>query len=288
MRHPLGICLAGGGARGIAHIGVLQALEEHGIVPEAISGSSMGAIVGALYAAGHSPQEMLTILEESSLLKLFKISLPTLGLTDNTYIIELLQKYIPEDDFSALQKTLFVCVTNLSSGRTEMIHEGPLSEIVAASASIPILFNTKQIGKDQYVDGGLLNNLPVEPLKATCKKVIGVNVTPVAYIEEEVSGLINLGYRTLDLVLWANVESRLRQCDVVIEPDTARFHLFELNKAEAIYQAGYEAAMAELTDLQRISRGKKAKTNPYRNRFAETELSERQGCMGRIKAWFGG
>ncbi|RMG60035.1 MAG: patatin, partial [Bacteroidetes bacterium] len=108
MEHKLGLCLSGGGVRGIAHIGVLQALEEAGIVPDMLAGASAGAIVATLYAGGYPPAEILKVFKDSSLLKLFKVVLPTAGLTDNGYIVEMLEQLLPEDDFSCLQKPAFL------------------------------------------------------------------------------------------------------------------------------------------------------------------------------------
>lgn len=250
MQHKLGICLAGGGARGIAHIGALQALLEADIRPDCVSGSSMGALIGTLYAAGYEPQSMLSIVKESSLTKLFKFSFVG-GLTDNSYLIDLLSEYISSDDFRSLLRPLFVCVTNLSQGRAEIIESGPLFEMVAASASIPILFKPRTINGQDYVDGGLLNNLPVEPLRERCEKVIGVNVTPIAPFATD-EGLTEIAYRTLDLVLWNNVAPRRELCDILVEPDTAQYRLFELSEADAIYQHGYEAMKAQLPALLSI------------------------------------
>jgi NTE family protein len=250
--YQLGICLAGGGARGIAHIGALQALKEANIEPDCVSGSSMGAIVGTLYAAGLEPAAMLKIIKDSDLVKLFKFSLDG-GLTDNTYIKDLLQELLPEDDFAALQRPLFVCITNLSRGQYEMVHQGRLTEVVAASASIPILFAPRMIRGDEYVDGGLMNNLPIEPLQERCKHLIGINVTPIMPFPTD-ENLLEISYRTLDIVLWNTVVSRRLACDVLIEPDTARFHLFELNKADEIYELGYQATKRKLEEIQLLQK----------------------------------
>ncbi|MEM6342751.1 MAG: patatin-like phospholipase family protein [Bacteroidota bacterium] len=250
MQHKLGICLAGGGARGIAHIGALQALLEADIRPECVSGSSMGALVGTLYAAGYEPQSMLSIVKESSLTKLFKFSFVG-GLTDNSYLIELLSEYVSKDDFSSLLRPLYVCVTNMSLGRYEIVDAGPLFEMVAASASIPILFKPRTINGFEYADGGLMNNLPVEPLRERCEKVIGVNVTPIAPFPTD-EGLSEIAYRTLDLVLWTNVEPRRGLCDVIVEPDTAKYRFFDIGEADAIYQHGYEAMQAKIPDLLKL------------------------------------
>ncbi|TAE47035.1 MAG: patatin [Bacteroidetes bacterium] len=244
----LGICLSGGGARGIAHTGVLQALEENGIYPSVLSGASAGAIVACLYAAGKRPAEILKIFKDSSLLKLFRLSVPASGISDNGYIMEVLKQHIAADDFAALEIPLFVSVTNFTRGRLEILHEGPLFEVIAASSSIPVLFKARKMGEDMYVDGGVLNNLPVEALKGRCEFVLGVNVTPVFPVSPP-EKLLDAGYRAFDLVLWANVEERLKQCDFVIEPGAQVYGLFEISKADQIYQAGYDAAMRQMPDL---------------------------------------
>lgn len=251
MSKKIGICLSGGGARGIAHIGALQALEEHGISPELISGASAGSIVGALYASGKSPQEILKIFKETSLYKLFKFTLSTAGLTDLDNLKSILGRHIEQDSFEALQKKLFVCVTNLNLGRYEIFSKGELFEIIAASCSIPILFASRKFNGNTYADGGLLNNLPVEPLKETCDMLIGVNVMPID-TEDEMGDVLKIGTRTFELGIWGNTTSRITQCDVVVEPAVDQYGLFEVSQTDKIYQAGYEAMMVKIPKIKKL------------------------------------
>ncbi len=244
MNHPIGIALSGGGTRGIAHTGVLYALEEIGVFPDVISGTSAGALVGTLYAFGMKPREILETFQKSSLRKLFKISMPTIGLTDNSYLREVMAEIIGKDDFSSLKKPLFVSVTNLSLGTCEIISEGTLFDVVMASASIPILFKSIKIGDHIYADGGFMNNLPVEPLIDRCQRVIGVNVTPVDQ-ESNLGNLLQIGMRVMELTLWSNVAPRLQQCDIIVEPKADKYGLFELEKSEEIFEEGYRATMAQ-------------------------------------------
>lgn len=285
MKHKLGISLSGGGARGIAHIGVLQALEENNIYPEAISGASAGSIVGSLYAAGKTPQEILSIFQNSSLLKLFKFSIPTVGLTDISYIKEILAEHIPQDNFVSLEKELFISVTNLSRGEYEIRQQGELFEAVATSSSIPILFKSRTQNGDLYADGGLLNNLPVEPLRERCKYVIGVNVTPILY-ESDLSNLVRIGYRALDLVMWSNVEPRLQQCDLVIQPAADTYGFFDIHKTEEIFNLGYESAMESMPEIIRKLKGRYIL--PVRFRPApetQSNRSRRPSLFQRLKDW---
>ena len=142
-----GIALSGGGARGIAHVGVLKALEDYGIFPDYISGASAGAIIGAFYAAGNTPDEIYQIVKKAEFAKMFKISILKPGILKLDYLWELLKEKIKDDSFEALQKKFFVSVSNLNSGEYEIHGKGKLFRYVVASASIPIIF------KPQIIDG---------------------------------------------------------------------------------------------------------------------------------------
>ncbi len=247
----LGIALSGGGARGIAHIGVLQALEEAGIQPDCLAGASAGAIVGVLYAAGHSPAEILLIFKSTPLTRILRVSVPFRGLVDSEPLLSALRQYVAAETFQGLQRQFFVSVTNLTQGRSEIVSQGPVLEFVTASAAVPLLFKPCQLNGDQYVDGGMLNNLPVEPLLEQCQRVIGVNVTPI-HATPDCEGFLRVASRALDLVMWANVETRLRRCHLEIEPETAGFGLFEMGRVEEIFRCGYEAARKKLPELQNL------------------------------------
>ena len=133
MKSKIGIALSGGGARGIAHIGVLQALDENGVFPDVISGTSAGSIVGALYASGKTPLEILKVVEKSKVYKTIKFGMPLKGLTDLSYLAKLLSENIEKDSFESLSRKLFIAVSNLNSGELEIINKGKLFDVVVAS-----------------------------------------------------------------------------------------------------------------------------------------------------------
>ena len=233
-----GIALSGGGARGIAHIGVLETLEKYGIKPQIISGTSMGAIVGVFYAAGYSPKEILKIVSSRKFHKLINWHVPFSGLIDMEKVMTIMEERIEKDDFSALKIPFYCAVTNLNNGLFEIKSKGKLFQWVLASASIPVVFEPQVINGQTYVDGGLLNNLPAESIRDKCEILIGVHVNHNGP-EEEVRGLMTVAERCFRLGIAQNVENSKKLCDFLIEPpQTRNFTTFSFNKAQEIYEVG--------------------------------------------------
>lgn len=248
----IGLALSGGGARGIAHIGVLKALEEAGIEPDVISGTSAGSIIGALYASGCSINKMLSFVKDSHLIGLLKLGIPSGGLTKLTYLKERLAAYIETDQFEDLTKPLYIAVTNLNSGELEIKSSGALFDVVMASSSIPLVFRPVEIEDQFYVDGGLLNNLPVSPLLPYCDFTIGVNVMPHLNVSNKsVQHLVGIALRCFDLSIQANSRPELALCDSLIEPKKlAEYNLFQIYKHEELFEIGYEEAKQTLPTIQ--------------------------------------
>ncbi len=252
MKAKIGITLSGGGARGIAHIGVLAALEKYGIRPEIISGTSIGALIGVLYASGYEPEAILKLIKESKLYKMISLSLPSRGLLDLTKVEKLLRIHIPEDDFSALKKQFHCAVTNLNTGKSEMISSGKLIDYVLASMSIPIVFAPRIINGQMYVDGGILNNLPVEPLLGQAELIVGVHVNHNEELKE-ISGIKAIAERSFRLAITKNVESKFDLCNLLIDPPAMQqYNVFDFSKADEIYAIGFsetESHILQFSDL---------------------------------------
>lgn len=244
----IGLCLSGGGARGAAHIGVLKALLENDITPGQVSGASAGAIIGALYAAGKTPREMLDFIQESSLIKLLSFRPWSGGITQLAYLRDRLASVIVHDSFEALSLPLYVAIANLNTGQLEIRNSGPLFDVITASSSIPLVFKPVEIDKQQYVDGGLLCNLPAKPLVGDCDLVIGVNVMP--HIEAEsktVQSVIGIAARCFELSILANTLPQAAFCDILIEPKAvSKYHIFQFNQYQQLFEIGYEETMKKL------------------------------------------
>jgi len=257
----LGLCLSGGAALGIAHIGVLQALEDNGIYPTDIAGSSMGAIIGTLYAAGYSPAEMIKLIKEDKLYKITKIMTirPTFfksGLSSHQLLRSLIKELIPHNSFEGLKKKMHICVSNLNTAEWQIVDTGnELDKWVAASASVPGIFETIKDGKIYYVDGGLMNNMPAQAIK-DCQNIIGVDV-----ILHKVPAELNKPFESLAFTLRAmahqNSKEGRKLCRFLIEPKAIeKYNEFSFDSYEAIYQYGFKAAtkyIAQNPDLLKLA-----------------------------------
>lgn len=250
--YQLGLALSGGGARGIAHIGVLQALEDHGIKPDVLSGTSAGAIVAALYASGKSPVEILALVKEASLFKFFKVGLPYAGLTKHTYLQERLKEAIEEDSFEALKIPCYIALANLNTGVCEIRSSGSLFDVVAASSAIPLIFQPVEIDEHQYVDGGLLENMPVSAIRDQTAYVVGINVMPaLVAVKNEVKNVFGIAQRCFDLSILANTQPSIDLCDLVIEPKHIRkYTILQLSKYQEIHDIGYAAMKTKIPELE--------------------------------------
>jgi len=247
--YKFGIALSGGGARGIVHIGVLEALHKYGIRPEIISGVSAGALVGVFYAAGMEPLEILELVKSNKLVKMFKWQLPSSGLIDIKKVLSILESHIPADDFSSLKKPFYCAVVNLNSGHQEIKNEGKLFQWVLASASIPVIFEPQIIDGMTYVDGGLLNNLPVDCIRDQCRILIGVHVNHNGPAEN-ISGIKAVAERTLRLAMGQNVRESLTKCDFIIDPpETRKYNTFDFKKADEIFKIGFEEAEKRILEM---------------------------------------
>ncbi len=242
--HKIGIALSGGGTRGVVHIGVLKALEENGIFPTIISGTSAGSIVGAMYAQGYTPAEILSIASERSLLWMFSLRLPTKGFVRHTFLRKMLRRYISANNFEDLKKPLYVAVSNLNSGKAEIKCTGPLHDVIVASASIPVLYEPIRIEGNWYADGGLLMNLPVSPIRDLASYIIAVNLIPrKELLSEEVNTISGVASRCFNLAAINTIKPELKYCDIVIEPEAIyQYSRFNFTNIREMHEIGYDEA----------------------------------------------
>ncbi len=239
--YQTGLCLSGGGARGIAHIGALKALEEVEMKPDVLSGTSSGAIVAALYCAGHSPQKIFDLLSKLKYLQVFDPAIFSKGLFTLAKVEKILATQLPEK-FEDLQKPLFVNCTNIENGSVRYFSEGKLIKVLIAACSIPVIFQPVTIAGNVYVDGGLTDNMPVKILKPQCRQVVGIN-TNFTETNFKVQNYKKILERSLMILVNQNQLESRRLCDILIEsPRISVLSTLSFRQAERLYQIGYQVA----------------------------------------------
>ena len=246
------LVLSGGGVRGAAHIGMLQAMEELGIWVDAISGTSAGALVGALYAGGFPPAEILHLFKETPLFKWTNLSWTKPGLVEPRSFAKVLRTYFPKDDFAELLKPLYVTATDLETGDAVTFSEGPLIQPVLASAAFPVVFAPVRMGERLYADGGIINNFPVEPLEGKSKVILGNFVQVLRRLEpNSIDSSLRLLQRAYEIATIRDEMDKFDRCDLVINPpELDQYFLFDQNQVEDLYQIGYKATMKERVRLE--------------------------------------
>jgi NTE family protein len=241
-----GIVLSGGGARGFCHLGVLHALNEANIFPDVISGTSAGAIVGCLYADGHKPHEILKLMSKNSRLDYFSFTMPKDGLLHISGIVKILKELLTAKTFEELKIPLFVAATDLNNGKIVYFSKGELLRPVIASSSIPVLFKPLIIDKISYVDGGVMDNLPIDPLRNICEKIIGSFVNPVGY-EDSFSSILSIAARTFHLSMYRDTLEKQGQFTLIIAPpELKNYPLLQPGNAEKLFEIGYRKTRKEL------------------------------------------
>jgi NTE family protein len=237
------LALSGGGARGIFHAGFLQALDEAEMKPAAIAGASMGSIVGAFYAAGVKPKEMLKAVKTPNLMHIHSWIGLKGGLGSMKVLREQLNAFIKKDDFESLDIPLTISVSNLNTGKNELLTSGSLVDAVVASSSIPVVFMPVKIGTEFYLDGGLTLNLPAECLKADDTVVVGLDCNFMEDTDTSYTSLMPVVERCLHIIVRNTLRDQLDSCDIYVSSkEMEAFGTFDFDQANKIFEIGYNTA----------------------------------------------
>ncbi|WNH07791.1 patatin-like phospholipase family protein [Thalassobellus suaedae] len=238
----IGLVLSGGGMRGAAHVGAIKALEEHNIFPTHIAGASAGAIVGGLYAHGYNCDEMLHFFKTVQLLDYKKYALNKPGFIDTNKYYDFFKKKFPEDSFSVLKKKLFITTTNITDGVLQIFNDGEIIKPMLASSAFPGLFSPVKIKEKLYIDGGVLNNFPIELIKKDCDTLIGVYLNHFeTAVNSNLKHFYNVIERAINIRIAKSDEEKFTDFDIVIAPkNLTQYSLFDKKNIDAIYKIGYD------------------------------------------------
>ena len=282
----VGLALSGGGAKGIAHIGVLKVLEEVGLKPDMISGTSMGSIIGGLYAIGYSADDLEQIVlsqdwnsllrDEISLQNISieekddferyagefpisgnKISLPK-GLVAGQNVSELISKLTLSthhfSDFSELPIPFLCVATDIETGEAVVLDHGYLPEAIRASMSIPSAFTPIEMDGKLLVDGGLARNLPVQDLlNRGADFVISVDVGSPLRKREELNSLVDVMEQSIAFSSAEENKQARERSDILILPDVSEYSLLDFAQSDSLIIRGERAARVKFAELKKIS-----------------------------------
>lgn len=241
-QHKIGLVLSGGGARGFAHIGVVQAMYENGIYPDIISGTSAGSIIGAMIASGHTPQECLNFFLGKKILQFARPTMNKKGIMIMNGMEEKLMEFLKVKNFEELKIPLVVTASDIINAKPVHFEKGELLSCIIASCSIPVVFTPREIDHVDYVDGGVFMNLPVRPIRKRCEKVIAVEINSID-TSEKITNMIGMAIRSFHLGLDRNTDIDKNMCDIFIAPQNmTKYSMFDLEHVQEIYEEGYNTA----------------------------------------------
>ncbi|MGH9533988.1 MAG: patatin-like phospholipase family protein [Terriglobales bacterium] len=245
-RGPLGLALGGGFARGIAHIGVLQVLEEHDIRLDRIAGTSAGSVIAAAYASGVTPAELAQVAASTRLRDMGRWTISRMGLASNARLEIYLQKLLRETDFSRMRIPLQVVATNLRTGLPRVFATGPVLPAVRASCAYPLMYQPVQIDGDWYVDGGLVCDVPAAPLRsAGAGRVMAVELG--SQLPDKLpSNMLEVMGTALAIAVMRHAGQWREVTDVLIQPRVRMFAHDAFEHHQELIAAGRDAANAVL------------------------------------------
>jgi len=246
----IGLALGSGASRGLAHIGVLQVLEEHGIVPDYIAGSSIGALIGGLYACGISPRMMEGLASHLDSKLYYDVTVPRHGFIQGKRIEELLKLLTQNKEFKETKIPFAVTATDLKKCKLVVIKEGKLYKAIRASISIPGIFVPVKTGDQVLVDGGVLERVPVSVVKEMgADIVVGVDVG-FRGEHREANGILEVILQSLEVMELEILKTRINQSDIMIYPSINNVNPLSFDEVEERVQIGRQATMEVIEELK--------------------------------------
>ena len=287
VKPKVGLVLSGGGAKGFAHIGVLKVIEQSGLQIDYIAGTSMGAVVGGLYAADYSPKEIDSIINSYDFMELLqdkiprgqsaffekqygekhlisfpvtkkgKITLPS-GIAHGQAVYNemnaLFEHVHDVHDFNDLTIPFFCMTTNLETGEAVILDKGNLPEAIRASASLPTLLKPIEIGENTFIDGGLANNFPVDEMRERgANIVIGVDVQGKLEDKDNINSVVDVLNQIVNFQMYARDDEKVKELTIHIKPNTKDFSVTSFDKTVEIITEGQRIAGEHRKEFEEIA-----------------------------------
>lgn len=250
VKPKIGLALGSGGARGFAHIGILQVFEEAKIPIHCIAGSSMGALVGAFYSCGYTPQQMAKMALNFQRKYYLDFIVPKMGLISGDKVKQLIKILTKEKTIEALTPELRIVATDLLKGEKVVFTKGDISEAVRASISIPGIFAPEKINGRLLVDGAVVDRVPVsEVKKMNSDIVIAVDVS-FFKVEPQITSIFDVIMQTMDIMEREMIRIKEIESDIMIKPIINQYSSTAFKNIDEIIQQGVEAARNKLPEIE--------------------------------------
>lgn len=250
-RPVVALVLGSGGARGYAHIGVIEVLEQQGIHPDFIVGTSAGSIVGSIYASGKTAAELHEVALNLKPNDVRDVDVSLKGFFNGQKVENYINRQVNNTPLQNLKIPMYVVATELKNGEKTVFNYGNTGQAVRASTAIPSMFVPTKIGDTEYVDGGLVSPVPVQvarDLGADIVIAVDILAQPIHTETSNVWGLFN---QNINIMQGRLAEEELKNADIVIQPDLKeKAHIFDVTGREMAIQAGVDAANEKVADLQ--------------------------------------
>lgn len=242
MSKKIGLALGGGVVLGVAHIGVLKALEEKNVKIEYISGTSIGSLIGALYAFGKSVEEIEQIALDIKWSELYTITLSKFALLSNEKIGNLLLDNIGDVDFKDASIPFSVVTTDISDGKRVVLDTGDVNAGVMASTAVPGVFTPIEIDDKLLVDGGIVENVPIEAVRDLgAEYIIGVDLN-TNYSSKKPNNIVEVLLNSFNYIMMSSTKLQLKNADLNINPNLSEFNIISTEQVEEIIEVGYKEA----------------------------------------------
>lgn len=248
----IGLALGGGGTRGFGHLGAIKAFEENGIVFDAIAGTSVGSLVGALWANGYTAQEMIDIGLNLKVKDIKSSKIPFVPSKTERFET-LVKSKLGDKDIKDLKIPFYAVAVDMKSGEEVVFSEGKLSKIIPASCAVPTVFEPIDYEGMTLMDGGLSNTIPSDVLKmAGCDVVVAVDINKYRGGGTDSKKLLDLVMASIRILMKANAVKGKVSSDILIEPELKNYKATKLDGAQEMIDEGYRATIEKMAEIKAL------------------------------------
>jgi NTE family protein len=252
-RPKVGLALGSGGARGFSHLGVLKTLKEHGIPVDMVAGSSMGALVGSFFAAGQKIEDLYKLAFTFKRKYYLDFTVPKMGFIQGKRIKEYIRLFTFGKNLEDFELPMAIIATDLYAGEKKIFRNGPASDAVRASIAIPGIFVPEKIEDRLYIDGGVMDRVPVSVVKDMGADIVIAVDCAHFDADPNINSIYDVIIQSIDimqdeLVTAMGVSS---DADVMIRPDVSKYSSRAFTNIKEIVEAGEAAAEVQIKEIQR-------------------------------------